>query len=217
LTVPVDINDPKLAKAYAHPLRIEILTLLDNRVASPKEIARELGTPLSNTSYHVRQLVSLGFLELVGRTARRGAIEHHYTARVRPTITDEGWAKLPAIVKRAIAGGNVQRTINRVVAATEEGGFDRDDAHHSHTAGRLDTEGWTELSREMAGWLERAERIVEESEARLREDPHAGALETTVVLMQFEGPKKKGGGRRKPARAKRGGLQIEESAPVAKR
>jgi DNA-binding transcriptional ArsR family regulator len=213
LTVPVDINDPKLAKAYAHPLRIEILTLLDNRVASPKEIAREIGAPLSNTSYHVRQLVSLGFLELVGRTARRGAIEHHYTARVRPTITDEGWAKLPAIVKRAIAGGNVQRTINRVVAATEEGGFDRDDAHHSHTAGRLDMEGWTELSREMAAWLERAERIVDESEARLRDDPHAEELETTVVLMQFEGPKKKAGKRGKAAGAKRSGLEIEESVP----
>ncbi|HKP91952.1 MAG TPA: helix-turn-helix domain-containing protein [Thermoleophilaceae bacterium] len=218
MTVPVDINDPKLAKAYAHPLRIEILTLLDDRVASPKEIAHELGTPLSNTSYHVRQLVSLGFLELVGRTAKRGAIEHHYTARVRPTITDEGWAKLPAIVKRAIAGGNVQRTINRVVAATEEGGFDRDDAHHSHTAGRLDDKGWTELSSEMAGWLERAERIVEESEARLQEDGDAAgkAIETTVVLMQFEGPKKKPGKRRKPARAKRGGLQIQEKAPVAR-
>lgn len=214
MTVPVDINDPKLAKAYAHPLRIEILTLLDNRVASPKEIAREIGAPLSNTSYHVRQLVALGFLELVGRTARRGAIEHHYTARVRPTITDEGWAKLPAIVKRAIAGGNVQRTINRVAAATEEGGFDRDDAHHSLTAGRLDARGWAELSREMAGWLERAERIVEESEARLGDDPHAEALETSVVLMQFEGPKRKAGKRRAPARAKRGGLQIDESVPA---
>jgi DNA-binding transcriptional ArsR family regulator len=214
LTVPVDINDPKLAKAYAHPLRIEILTLLDNRVASPKEIASEIGAPLSNTSYHVRQLVALGFLELVGRTARRGAIEHHYTARVRPTITDEGWAKVPAIVKRAIAGGQLQRTINRVVAATEEGGFDRDDVHHSLTMGRLDMAGWTELAREMAGWLERAERIVEESEARLRDDPHAEAIETSVVLMQFEGPTKTAGKRRKPARAKRGGLQIQESAPT---
>jgi DNA-binding transcriptional ArsR family regulator len=214
LTVPVDINDPKLAKAYAHPLRIEILTLLDNRVASPKEIARELEAPLSNTSYHVRQLVSLGFLELVGRTARRGAIEHHYTARVRPTITDDGWAKLPAIVKRAIAGGNVQRTIKRVAAATEEGGFDRDEAHHSLTTGRLDVEGWTELSREMAGWLERAERIVEESEARLRDDEHAESLETSVVLMQFEGPTRKAGRRRKPARSRRDGLQIEETAPT---
>jgi DNA-binding transcriptional ArsR family regulator len=216
LTVPVDITDPKLAKAYAHPLRIQILTLLDDRVASPKEIAAELGTPLSNTSYHVRQLVSLGFLDLVGRTPRRGAIEHHYTARIRPTITDEGWARLPEVVKRAIAGGNVQRTISRVAAATEEGGFDRDDAHHSHTAGRLDLQGWTELTREMAAMLTRAERIVEESEARLADDPHAEALETTVVLMQFEGPSRKAGRRRRSARkaSVRGSIELDEKVPT---
>ncbi|MBV9212474.1 MAG: hypothetical protein JOZ25_02385, partial [Actinobacteria bacterium] len=39
LTVPVDITDPRIAKAYAHPLRIHILGMLDDRVASPSEIA----------------------------------------------------------------------------------------------------------------------------------------------------------------------------------
>src|SRR5207302_10425976 len=101
LTVPVDITDPKLAKAYAHPLRIQILTLLDNRVASPTEIAAELGTPLSNTAYHVRQLAALDLVELVSRRQRRGAVEQHYTAKVRPTIWDEVWAGLPLVVKPA--------------------------------------------------------------------------------------------------------------------
>ncbi|HEX8075605.1 MAG TPA: helix-turn-helix domain-containing protein [Thermoleophilaceae bacterium] len=188
MTVPIDITDPKLVRAYAHPMRIQILGLLDNRIASPSEIAAELGTPLSNTSYHVRQLVGLGLVELVSRTARRGAIEHHYTASVRPTITDEGWARLPSIVKRAIAGGNVQRTIDRLVAATEEGGFERPDTHHSHTAGRLDEEGWRTLARDLAEMLKRAERVVEESEARLADDPHAEGVDATIVLMQFEGP-----------------------------
>jgi DNA-binding transcriptional ArsR family regulator len=212
LTAPIDITDPKLAKAYAHPLRIQILALLDNRVASPREIATEFGTPLSNTSYHVRQLVALGFLELVSRTARRGAIEHHYTAKLRPTITDEGWAQLPAIVKRAIAGGNVQRTIDRVAAATEEGGFDREDAHHSLTAGRLDEKGWSTLAREMAKWLKRAEQVVEESEARLAKDPDANATDASVVLMQFEGPTPKAVGRRRAGR-KAGGHKKARSAP----
>jgi len=191
LTVPVAISDPKLAKAYAHPLRIQILGLLDNRVASPREIASELGTPLSNTSYHVRQLLALGFVELVSRTARRGAIEHHYTARVRPTIPDESWANLPPIVKRAIADGNVQRTLKRVVAATQEGGFDRAEAHHSHTAGRLDLRGWKELATDINWMLRRAEEVVEESEERLAGDPDAETIPATIVLMQFEGPGRK--------------------------
>jgi DNA-binding transcriptional ArsR family regulator len=192
LTVPVAISDPKLAKAYAHPLRIQILGLLDNRVASPREIASELGTPLSNTSYHVRQLLALGFVELVSRTARRGAIEHHYTARVRPTIPDESWAGLPPIVKRAIADGNVQRTLGRVVVATQEGGFDRVEAHHSLTAGQLDLVGWKELADDINWMLRRTEEVVDESEARLADNPDAEPIQATIVLMQFESPGRKG-------------------------
>src|SRR5437763_4813839 len=188
LTVPIEITDPRLARAYAHPLRIQILGLLDNRIASPREIAEELGSPLSNTAYHVRQLVGLGLVELVRRTARRGAIEHHYTARVRPTITDEGWARLPAILKRAIADGNVQRTLDRVVSATQQGGFDRKDSHHSLTAGRLDQEGWTALSQDLARMLKRIEKDVAQSEGRLHKDPEKTAIAATIVLMQFEGP-----------------------------
>jgi DNA-binding transcriptional ArsR family regulator len=188
LTVPIDITDPKLVRAYAHPLRMQILGLLDDRTASPSEIAAELGTPLSNTSYHVRQLVALGLIELVGRTARRGAIEHYYTAKVRPTITDEGWARLPDIVKRAVLDGWLQQTIAHVVAAAGEGGFHRDDAHHSRTAGRLDDKGWAIVSRELARTLKRVEDAVEQSRARLAKDPDARAVNATIVLMQCEGP-----------------------------
>jgi DNA-binding transcriptional ArsR family regulator len=119
MTTAIDITDPKLAKAYAHPLRVHILGLLDGRIASPREIADELGTPLSNTSYHVRQLVTLGLVELVGRTARRGAIEHHYTAKIRPTITDAAWARLPEIVKRELLAGGLQQAVKHMADAAE--------------------------------------------------------------------------------------------------
>jgi len=191
LTIPLDITDARIVRAYAHPLRIHILGLLDNRVASPREIAAELGTPLSNTAYHVRQLVALGLVELVGRRARRGAIEHHYTAKVRPTITDEGWAQLPDIVKRAVLDGWLQQTLTHVVAAAAAGGFHREDAHHSRTAGPLDTKGWKVVSRELASSLKRIEQAFEDSRARLAKDPDAEGVEATVVLMQCEGPKPK--------------------------
>ena len=210
MTAPLEITDPRLAKAYAHPLRIQILGLLDNRVASPREIAAELGAPLSNTSYHVRQLLALGFVELVRRTARRGAIEHHYTAKFRPTIWDESWEKLPPIVKRAIADGNVQRTLRRVVSATHEGGFDRPGAHHSHTAGLLDEQGWRTLTNDINKMLKRAEALVEESEARLAADPNADAIQTTVVLMQFEGPTQGAAARRETITRQRAAYDAPE-------
>ena len=191
LTVPIDITDTKVVKAYAHPLRIRILALLDDRTASPSQLAAELGTPLSNTCYHVRQLVSFGLIELVDRTPRRGAIEHYYTATVRPTITDEGWARLPTIVKRAHFGGALQTAIAHIVGAAEQGGFDRDDIHYSRTSGRLDRKGWTQLAKSMARLLKEAERIVNESDARLRRDPDAEFEEATALMMLFSGPSTK--------------------------
>jgi DNA-binding transcriptional ArsR family regulator len=191
LTVPIDITDPRLVKAYAHPLRIRILSVLDNRVASPSEISEELGTPLSNTSYHVRQLAALGLVELVNRTARRGAIEHYYTARVRPTITDEGWAKLPQIVKRAHLGGILQTAIAHVVSAAEAGGFDREDIHYSRTSIRLDKVAWLAVAETLAATLRRIEEIGDESAARIANDPSARWEEATVLMMLFSGPSAK--------------------------
>jgi DNA-binding transcriptional ArsR family regulator len=217
LTAPVDITDQKLVRAYAHPLRIQILGLLDGRVASPSEIAAELGTPLSNTSYHVRQLLSLGFLRLVRRTARRGAIEHHYTAKVRPTITDEAWGQMPAIVKRAIAGGLVEQSIRHAVAAVEDGGFDRADAHHSRTAGVLDEEGWRIVAAQLAGTLKQIEQAFEESRQRLEGKPGDDGVHATVVMMQFIGPLPRGRSPRPDSAPRVQGdeldISLDESAP----
>jgi DNA-binding transcriptional ArsR family regulator len=196
----IDITDPRLVKAYAHPLRVRILGLLDNRVASPSEIAQELGTPLSNTSYHVRQLAALGLVELVDRATRRGAIEHYYTASFRPKITDEGWAALPGIVRRAVIGGGLGQAVEHIVAAANEGGFDRDDIHFSRTAGRLDEEAWHAIEREMVALLDRIEAIVEASEARLQTDPARAGEEATALMMLFAGPARRTDAFAKPRR-----------------
>jgi DNA-binding transcriptional ArsR family regulator len=188
LTIPIDITDARLVKAYAHPLRIEILSLLDNRVASPKTIAAELDTPLPNTAYHVRQLASLGLVELVRRTVRGGAVEHHYTTRVRPTIPDALWAELPDIVKRAAMGGAVQQALSEMLRAADEGGFNRDDAHLTRTPARLDAKGWNALAKELKRALGRVDAIVADAEARLEKNPDAEAVEGMTVMALFERP-----------------------------
>lgn len=186
MTVPVDITDARLIKAYAHPLRLQILSLLDNRVASPKEIAAELDTPLPNTAYHVRQLASLGLVELVKRTARGGAIEHHYTASVRPIIPDDVWADLPDIVKRAYNSGVLQQAIPQLLAAADAGGFMAEDSHFTRTPGRLDAKGWRAISRELMKTFERIQKLRDESEARLRADPDQEAITASVIMAFFE-------------------------------
>lgn len=185
-----DITDPRLIKALAHPLRIRILAILEEReLASPNELSELLGVSLGVMSYHVRRLHALGFLELVRRTPRRGAIEHHYRAKARPVVTDEGWAETPSIVKRAMVGASLEQVTGYVNTAAARGGFDRSDAHLSRRAARLDEQGWRELASELETLMHKLERIEAESGERLRAagDEHGkGAMASGIVLMLFE-------------------------------
>jgi DNA-binding transcriptional ArsR family regulator len=185
-----DINDPRLIKALAHPLRVRILSILETRdMASPNEMAEELGVSLGVMSYHVRRLHALGFLELVKRTPRRGAIEHHYRAKARPHVTDEGWAETPSIVKRAMVGASLQQITGFINAAAAQGGFDRGDAHMSRTVVALDEQGWKELAGELARLMERVDELQGESLERVKssgEDADAVIRRSAAVLMLFD-------------------------------
>ena len=205
MTTPIDITDPRLVKAYAHPLRIEILSLLDNRVASPKQIAAELETPLPNTAYHVRQLASLGLVELVRRTVRGGAVEHHYTTKVRPTIPDELWSTLPDIVRRAAMGGAAQQALTEMIQAIEQGGFARDDAQLARTPARLDAKGLQAVARELEKTVKRLGSIVEATEARLAKNPDTETVEAMTVMALFERPSQEPNGDGDPPARTRGG------------
>jgi DNA-binding transcriptional ArsR family regulator len=103
--------DGKLATAIAHPLRHRLLTILNERVASPTELADELGERLGNVSYHVSVLADLGLLELVRMTSRRGAIEHHYRGAPVPlrgigrtviVVDDRGREELADLLERTL-------------------------------------------------------------------------------------------------------------------
>lgn len=93
-----------MINGLSHPVRARVLAILDQREASPKEIADLLGEKLSNVSYHVRVLRDSGLIELVGTSPRRGALEHHYRSISRPgamvnvdlELDAKGWAKADA-------------------------------------------------------------------------------------------------------------------------
>lgn len=186
--MPADITDPKIAKAYAHPLRIHILGLLDDRVASPSEIATELNAPLTHVSYHVRQLAGLGLIKLVKTTPRRGAVEHHYTAKVRPKVPESAWTQIPDVVKKNLVAGWVQQLGAHVSEAATDGGFERDNAHMTREAFEVDEKAWNALAKELQRTKERIEKIREDAKARLAKDPSAEHWRATAAMMLFEGP-----------------------------
>jgi DNA-binding transcriptional ArsR family regulator len=62
----VDVHDPRTLRALAHPLRASLLGML--RAEGPSTASRlgqRLGESSGSTSYHLRQLAALGFVEEV--------------------------------------------------------------------------------------------------------------------------------------------------------
>lgn len=183
-----DITDPAVAKALAHPLRTRILAALEDRTASPSELATELEAPLGVLSYHVRRLTSLGFVRLVKRVPRRGAVEHYYTAVRRPRPPDSAWASAPALVKHTAVTAALEQVGSDVGAAAADGGFDAPEAHLTRSPLTVDEQGWQALARELEAMTERIEQIQAESEQRLGRAEHDGQRTASVVLMLFESP-----------------------------
>jgi DNA-binding transcriptional ArsR family regulator len=180
-----DITDPSLAKALAHPLRTRILSALEDRTASPSELATELGAPLGVVSYHVRRLAALRFLKLVKRVPRRGAVEHYYTAVAGPHITDGAWASTPTIAKQAMISTVLADIGRRAGDAVATGGFEDPRSHISRSPLILDQEGWAAASKEFEALLDRIQEIEAESAKRLARADHVDECRAEGVLMLF--------------------------------
>jgi DNA-binding transcriptional ArsR family regulator len=181
-----EISDPSVVKALAHPLRIQILGVLENETASPNELSERLGAPLGNVAYHTRELLRFGFVELVKKTPRRGAIEHYYRATTRPRVNAAGWAATPDVVKGAMVRSALEQISTFVNAAAVEGGFNREEAHLNRVQLTLDDKGWQELSTELARILKVLPKIEEASKKRLARAGHEGEQKATVVTMAFD-------------------------------
>lgn len=180
--------DQKLVKALAHPLRVEILTILNERMASPNELSKELDEGLSQVSYHVKVLKDFDCIEMVKTEPRRGAVEHYYRATARAYLTDRDWRSLPASVKPGVSASSVGMVNEQVFAALSSGTFDsRDDRHISWTPGIVDQQGWEESVELVNDTLEQIINIHAGSAKRLAKSGEEG-IPAMAVLMNFETP-----------------------------
>jgi DNA-binding transcriptional ArsR family regulator len=197
-----DITDPRVAKALAHPLRLEILRHLGDRTASPSEIAAEIGAPLTNVSYHVRKLRSLGLIKLVRKTPKRGVVEHYYSAKPRPTVSDEAWAQTPDVVKAAVVEPWTQTAARELVEAARSGGFNRKEAHFTTTAMKLDERAWREVSKLLLETLRKVDAINDKATERLESAGTKERMRMRAMIGLYEvteQPAEPGSGRKRPA------------------
>lgn len=181
--------DQRLVKALAHPLRVEILAILNERMASPNELSKELEEGLSQVSYHVKVLKDFDCIEMVKTEPRRGAVEHYYRATSRAFLADREWQHLPDSLKPGVSTSVLRLIIDDVVGAINGGTFNaRDDVHMSWTPGVVDEQGWQESVDLANETLERVIAIHAASAKRLAKSKEEG-IPVTAVMMNFEGLK----------------------------
>jgi DNA-binding transcriptional ArsR family regulator len=179
--------DQKLVKALSHQLRVEILAILNERMASPNELSKELEEGLSQVSYHVKVLKDFECIEMVKTEPRRGAVEHYYRATSRAYLTDRDWRALPESVKAGVSTSAFQAIVDDVSGAMEGGTFDsRDDRHVSWTPGVVDQQGWDESVDLVNKTLKQLMAIHGGSNKRLAKSGEEG-IHVTTVLMNYEG------------------------------
>jgi len=177
--------DAVLLKALSHPVRARALTALNQRVASPSELADEQGESVGYVAYHVRVLHELGMIELVNTRQVRGATQHFYRSTAQPYLDDEVWAKLSLGSRTGVSIANIGVLNNALREAFEAGTFDaRADRHLSNVSLDLDEQGWREAMALLESCLGRLMRIGSESEAREGEP----TVRATFGLMGFESP-----------------------------
>lgn len=62
----------------AHPLRLQMMSLLTGAALTAAEVARELGITHANASYHLRNLLSGGLIVVAGEEKIRGGVAKRY-------------------------------------------------------------------------------------------------------------------------------------------
>lgn len=136
-----------LVKALNHPVRVKALTILTEKIASPKEISELIEMPLSNVSYHVRVLEELGLVEIMEEESVRGSVAHFYKAVERPLIDNPDWEKLNPKVRSAFSGYVIETLMSDAAASLAADVFDRrEDRHLSRTPLLLDEKAWRRVS-----------------------------------------------------------------------
>lgn len=184
-----ELIDQRLVRALAHPLRIKILEILTERVASPNRISDDLDAGLSHVAYHTRALDDCGCLELVDTAQRRGATEHFYKASPHSFIGDRIWRRVPRALLGGVSGATLQSFMDRAVAALEAGTIDgREDTTLYWMPVRLDEQGWHKVTATMEETVDKVLTIEAESRDRLATAKGRGAISAIIGVASFETP-----------------------------
>jgi DNA-binding transcriptional ArsR family regulator len=109
----------RLGRAMSHPLRARLLAMLNTNPASASELEEILPDPLSNISYHVRELWLWGLVEVVSTEQVRGATKTRYRGITKMQLTDDVFKGMPTETKDGIIIEAITEAFDRARSAVE--------------------------------------------------------------------------------------------------
>jgi len=170
--------------ALSHPIRIEILTLLNEAVYTPNELAEILDEPLTNVTYHVTELAEAGSIELARTEPVRNWTRHYYRAVEQPYVSEEEALAMSPQQRQIMAGVTLQCTMAELIAGFNAGNM-IDDPRNVLLAWRwfnLDREGQEETMTELVESWERIQSIQARSASRCAQSGEKPV--SMIVAMQ---------------------------------
>jgi DNA-binding MarR family transcriptional regulator len=185
--------NPRLSAAMSHPTRVHALTTFLEREASPKEIAAELEEPVNNVTYHVKQLVDLGWIELTRAVPTHGGrvVEHFYRAIRRAYLDEDEWNQLGSTERQILISKimhHISLDINEAILA---GTFcNPDDNHLTRTPLVVDPSGWEEVKEVLNGALLELMEIRKNVAGRAASSDEP-TMSVKVEMIQVRSPDKK--------------------------
>jgi DNA-binding transcriptional ArsR family regulator len=185
---PPSLSHPQLLAALSHPTRAYLLSVLNERTETPKNLAEGLGCPIRHVAYHLKTLEELGCIELVKteRSAGGRVIGHFYRATERLWFDRKAWAAVEASEQPGITMTLLGLMSEDITKSLLAGMIDEGENHISRTPAVLDEIGYEQLLEALNDALERVIEIQAESANRLEQGGRQ--ILTKVHLVQFVSP-----------------------------
>jgi DNA-binding transcriptional ArsR family regulator len=155
-------------RAFAHPVRLRMLSLLRGRELSATQLAGELGIAHGSASYHLRQLASAGLVELAEQRVRRGGKERTFRLAHPPGL--RGFDQQD---RREFAESALVEARRRLAFA---------DLAQPSTVG--DAEVWLDLA-VWAELVERARQLMSEMSSRAQPARTPGTRPVSMTVLWF--------------------------------
>jgi DNA-binding transcriptional ArsR family regulator len=189
----VDFVNPQLAAAMSHPTRVGVMGILIEGPASPRRLSEALEEPLNNVTYHIKQLLSLGCIELdrVERRAGGRVLERFYRASQRAYFDDDAWAVLDEHEKLGVIWSILRLISKDISTALKAGTFfggEEYDVHTTRSPMTVDREGWEEITELLNRSTKELFEIEERVDRRQAESGIEPGIHAKVQMMQFQSP-----------------------------